>query len=285
MISCGRVRKPIKQGITALIDVQLANLQFSVLLMDRGDRHIMRTGSREFAIVLVHGECTVQIDELPAWKLGPRSDPFNVPPHAAFITRDQLLLLEAQAPCLLGIGSAPAAKRISNFHITPEMVGEGERGSGSWTRLVRTVCWSDNTEGNMLLAGETCTPPGNWSTMPPHRHQYDIPGEECPYEEVYFFRFSRPEGFGLMWQFDDDCQLDQAYSLRDNDALFMGTGYHPVGASPASHLYHLSFMAGPRRLSRASVHPDYRYMLEASGLQNQYHPAINAERQQERLLP
>ena len=59
--------------------------------------------------------------------------------------------------------------------ITPTDVKSGMRGADNWRREVRMVCWSDNTRGEMLLAGETCTPSGNWSTVPPHRHQYDVP--------------------------------------------------------------------------------------------------------------
>ncbi len=135
---------------------------------------------------------------------------------------------------------------------------------------MRLVCWSDNTQGNQLIAGETLTPSGNWSTIPPHRHQYEIPGAEIPYEEAYFFQFSKPQGYGLIWQFDDEGEMDQAFSLRSNDLAYMGGGYHPTACGPGADLYHLTFIAGPHRKSMSNVHPDFRFLLDENNLENPY---------------
>jgi 5-deoxy-glucuronate isomerase len=188
------------------------------------------------------------------------------------VTREQSVLLEALRPTLVGAGSTPAGTEKPNTIITPDLVKTRTRGVDNWTRHARMVCWSDNTEGNLLIAGETCTPSGNWSTMPPHRHQYNVSGEEFTCEEVYFFQFSRAQGFGLTWQFDDDGEMDQAFSLRANDAVHMGRGYHPVACGPGSTLHRLSLMAGPRRMSKARVHPEDRYLLEEKDMENQFTP-------------
>ena len=123
-----------------------------------------------------------------------------------------------------------------------------------------------------MLQVAQCAPSGNWSTVPPHRHQFDVEGEEVPYEEIYYFRFSRPQGFGLIWQFDDD--MDQAFSLKTNDAVYISRGYHPVACGPGAMLYQLTLMSGPRRISQASLHPDYRFLLEEKDLANQYTPNV-----------
>jgi 5-deoxy-glucuronate isomerase len=274
VLSCGRARKPVGSGLTSIVGDELAMLRFSTLRLSPGDEFELTTGEREYAVVLIHGDAELGIGGGERFRLGPRANPFEDPPYAVFATREQSLSFRASAEVLFGLGSAPAAKLMKNTVITPELVKSGDRGAVNWSRHVRMVCWSDNTEGNLLIAGETCTPSGNWSTVPPHRHQHDIPGEEVPYEEIYFFQFSRPQGFGLTWQFDDEGKMDQAFSLRAGDALYMSGGYHPVACGPGSTLYHLSLMAGPYRMSRASVHKDYRYLLEESNLENQYRPEI-----------
>jgi len=111
----------------------------------------------------------------------------------------------------------------------------------------------------MLISGETLTPSGGWSTIPPHRHQYFEDGEEVPYEEIYFFQFSKPQGFGMAWQFNDEGTMDQAFSLRANDALYMSEGYHPVACGPGAELYHLTFISGPYRMSRSRIHQDFQF--------------------------
>ena len=277
--SCGRIRTPILPGLTPIVESELTALQFSTLSFVSDTEVSIQTGSREYAFVLIHGRCEAMIEGQGTYSLGPRPNPFEHPPYALFVTRDSRVVFcagdrDVDQPTLIGIGSAPAERQCPNAYITPDQVSGGQRGADNWQRTVRMVCWSDNTEGNMLLAGETCTPSGNWSTVPPHRHERDIPDVEAPYEEVYFFQFSRPQGFGLARQFDDDGQLDQAFSLVSGDALYMAGGYHPVGCAPGSTLYHLSLMAGPQRISRASVHKDYRFLLDEKQIENQYKPSL-----------
>lgn len=267
---CGRKRTPIAQGWTPLIDGELRNLAMGVLQLAPGDMYGFATGVREHAIVLISGLCDVELSSGLAGSLGPRQDPFADPPYGLFVSRDDRVTVVAREPTCLGIGSAPAVLALPPTLVPPAMTKSGARGIGNWQRTVRFVCWSDNTQGNYLIAGETVTPSGNWSTIPPHRHQYDIPGEEIPYEEIYFFRFSKPQGFGVIWQFDDDGRMDQAFSLRTNDAAYMGEGYHPTVCGPGADLYHLTFISGPDRKSRSSVHPDYRFLLDEHNLENPY---------------
>ena len=127
-------------------------------------------------------------------------------------------------------------------------------------------------EGYEQRLKETIDLLSNANHLPPHRHQYDVEGREAPYEEIYFYQFDRPQGRGLIWQFDDETGMDQAFSLQTNDAAYMSGGYHPVTCMPGSTLYHLTLMVGPRRMSQASLHPDYRYLLDEKNLQNQYTP-------------
>jgi 5-deoxy-glucuronate isomerase len=250
----------------------LNQLRMALLDLDRGGTHAIETGDCEYAFVLIQGTCVGRLDSGLAAQLGPRPDPYEHLPYALLLSREESVTLEATEDTVIAIGCAPAPVKKENALITPDQVDAGIRGAGNWSREVRKVCWSDNTTGNLLLAGETVVRSGNWATMPPHRHQHDNPGVEAPYEEVYYFRFSHPNGFGLIWQFDDEGEMDQAFSLRTNDAAYMGVGYHPIVCAPGTTLYQLTLMAGPRRISQARVHPDYQYVLDAQGLENQYTP-------------
>jgi len=247
-------------------------IAFATLDLDSGEVFELSTREREYALILIEGECEIELSDGQENRLGPRANPFEHMPHAAFVSRGQKVVLRTRERSFLGVGCTPAEINKVNAIVHPDMVRTSVRGVDNWTRQVRMVCWSDNTEGNLLIAGETCTPSGNWSTMPPHRHQYDIPGEEAAYEEVYFFRFSRPHGFGLIWQFDEEGTLDQAFSLKTNDAVYIRKGYHPVVCAPGSILYQLTLMAGSKRISKASIHKDYGFLLEEKHLGNQYNP-------------
>lgn len=269
---CGRIRKKFEIGQTSIVDGELENLQVSVLSLEAGKSFTLQTVDKEFAIVLIQGECHTQLAGGEDYLLGPRGNPFDDLPYALFATKEETITFKAKQNSLLGIGCAPAEKKTVNTFIDPKKVSIAVRGEDNWEREVRKVCWSDNTEGNLLLVGETCTPSGNWSSIPPHRHQYHVPGSEVPYEEVYLFKFSAPQGFGLIWQFDDETGMDQAFSVKENDVVYTGHGYHPVVCAPGMKLYHLTLMAGPFRQSQASVHPDFQFLLDDKGLENQFTP-------------
>jgi len=270
IMGSGRIRKEIKNGWTQLIDNELSYMKVGVLSLEEGQQHTIETGKCEYACVLIKGECEVDLESGLEGVLGPRKNPFEAMPYGLFASREEKITFTAKGPTTIGIAYSPAEKKTAAKIITPQEVGGGKRGLGNWEREVHFVCWTDNTEGNLLIAGETCTPSGNWSTIPPHRHQYDIPGSEVPYEEAYLFQFSKPQGYGISWQFDDEGEMDQAFSLKANDVLYMDKGYHPTVCGPGASLYHLTFIAGPYRMSKSSVHKDFKFLLEENNMENPY---------------
>ena len=269
-MACGRIRRSLDRPWIDLLSDELSYLQVTAILLAAGEKMDIETVNREYGFVLISGHCEFFIQDTEHYILGPRLNPFDEKPYALLVTRDQKITIRALSPSFLGAGSAPAKDRMENQLILPEDCGGGARGVDNWQREVRFVIWSDNTKGNMLLMGETITPSGNWSTIPPHRHQYDTPGEEVPYDEAYFFRFSKDTGFALAWQFDDVGQMDQAFSIKNNDVLYMDQGYHPVACGPGARLYQLTIMAGPRRLSKSRVHDDFKALLDEKGMENPY---------------
>ena len=271
-MNCGRVRQEITSGWNQLTDSELNNQKVALLVLQEGDQYELSTQGEEYSLVILEGAVSFAVQSGLEGRLGPRANVFEDLPEGLLLSRGEEVRLTALSDCQLGIHYAPAPKKFKNYLMKKEGIRVNERGAGNWRREVRKIFWNDNSEGNALLTGETLTFPGNWSTMPPHRHQFFEEGKEMPYEEGYLFKFSHPQGFGLIWQFDDDGSMDQAFSLRTNDVAYVGGGYHPVVAAPGSHLYHLTCMAGPKRLSQARVHRDYEYLLEAEGLSNPFTP-------------
>lgn len=269
-MKCGRIRKQPGNGWTQLTDRELNNQKLALLRLEAGATFELSTEGNEYAVVILAGEVKFNIRNGLDGQLGPRRDVFQDLPEALLLTRDQQISIQATVGSELGLHYAPAQKQYKNYHIRKEDVRVNERGADNWRRQVRKIIWNDNTEGNAILTGETVTYPGNWSTMPPHRHQFYEADKEMPYEEGYLFKFSKSQGFGLIYQFDES--MDQAFSLKNNDVAYIGGGYHPVVAAPGSHLYHLTCMAGPMRMSQARVHEDYEYLLSEQGMENQFTP-------------
>jgi 5-deoxy-glucuronate isomerase len=269
-VATGRIRKEIDYGWNPLVDTQFDNLKMGVLRLKPGDNHELQTGESEYGCLLVSGDCDLTDGQGDSRPFGPRPDPFEHKPYALLLSRERSARFTAKEESLLVVASSPAENSYQDCYMTPDDVRQYQRGSDNWSRSVRFVLWADNTEGNQLLMGETVVPSGNWGTVPPHRHDSFIEEEEVPYNEVYYFQFSRPEGFGLIWQFSDDLSMDQAFSLRSGDAAFLGEGYHPVACGPGSTLYQLTAMAGPHRVSRSRLHDDFVFLTQEKNMANPY---------------
>jgi 5-deoxy-glucuronate isomerase len=266
----GRIRKTLENGYNMIVDGELKELTLGAILMSAGETVTHELSDREHALVLIYGNCSLRGPDGNTYVFGPRADPCTDKPYILFHPGAGEVVVTASEETLVAVCASTVTSDAPVQYLQPGDIREGERGQDNWTRWVRLAAWSDNTEGNRLMVGETITPSGNWSTIPPHRHERYEEGAEAPYEEAYFYRFSRPQGYGLVWQFDESTGMDQAFSVRNNDTIYIGSGYHPVVCGPGATLYHLTVMAGQYRQSMASLHPDYRFLVEEKGITNPF---------------
>jgi 5-deoxy-glucuronate isomerase len=122
----------------------------------------------------------------------------------------------------------------------PSEVLEEDRGSGPSARRVRTYVAT-----GPLIVGETLNPPGGWSSFPPHRHEH---------EEVYLYRFSPPEGFGVAANYQDESE-ELAIIVHEGSVQRITRGYHPVASAPGYVMYYLWALAGESDELRPSFDP------------------------------
>jgi 5-deoxy-glucuronate isomerase len=268
-MGCGRIRKSTeKNRLTWLVDGEMKDIRSGVIDLEKGHSVEVSTADYEYGFVLIHGQFCAKTSSGDKFITGIRHD-FHEKPFGLLITKEETVTLTALEDSLIGVGAAPAADKYRNKLITQEEVGGGQRGKDNWSRSVNFIIWTDNTKGNMLMMGETIIPSGNWSTFPPHRHDYKS-DDEVPYNEIYYYRFERPSGAGLLWQFDDDNKMDNAYSVKNGDSIYMDKGYHPLTCMPGCDMYQLTIMSGSYRQSKAKLHPDYTYILEENKMNNPY---------------
>jgi 5-deoxy-glucuronate isomerase len=112
-----------------------------------------------------------------------------------------------------------------------------------------------------LMVGETFTPPGHWSSFPPHKH--DGRDGEPTLEELYYFRVDPPQGFGHQMLYTADGEV-VTHAVKDGDAVLLPYGYHPVSAPPGYTLYYLWAMAGAERRLALHEDPDHRWIHDAA---------------------
>lgn len=130
------------------------------------------------------------------------------------------------------------------------------RGAGSECRQVHNFGVPEHLDADRMIVVEVVVPAGNWSGIPPHKHDTHIPGEESNLEEIYYFESAPHRNFPKPAQFDatgyfrgyqsDDREYDELEEVRSGDVALVPWGYHgPAMATPAYDFYFMNVMAGP----------------------------------------
>jgi 5-deoxy-glucuronate isomerase len=238
---------------TDLIDLRLV----SVAARER--ESLRETG--EMCAVVLAGAVAVEIDGTPLGTAARGGDVFDSPPVAVYVPPAQELELVSLADAVVAVASAPvgAGKPGAARIIGPGDTQLRTAGTGNWSRSVRTIL-GPGADAGRLVVGETISPPGNWSSYPPHKHDRHAPPDEAALEEVYFYRFKPTGGFGVQLLYDD--RHERALVVGDGDAVTIRSGYHPVVAAPGYALYYLWVMAGEGRDLVPYLDPQHAWVQE-----------------------
>ncbi|KRT64257.1 MAG: KduI/IolB isomerase, 5-deoxy-glucuronate isomerase [Chloroflexi bacterium CSP1-4] len=145
--------------------------------------------------------------------------------------------------------------------VEPAEMRVEQRGRGNTARRIHHLLPPDAEAGRLILV-EVFTPGGNWSSYPPHKHDTEDQPRESYLEELYYYRFARPEGFAFQRIYTADRSLDEALTPMDGDVVLVPKGYHPVGMPAGYDGYYLNVMAGPTRLWHFTMDPDHAWLMD-----------------------
>ena len=140
--------------------------------------------------------------------------------------------------------------------VRPDDVVVQARGEPGWRRDVHDVI-ADAVPARHLLVGETFNEPGQWSSFPPHKHDGD--DGEPALEEVYYYRFDRPDGFGFQGLYEANGYAEAVF-LKHGSIVGIPRGYHPVCAAPGYRLYYLWALVGEPRQLAMHEDPVHRWL-------------------------
>ena len=122
---------------------------------------------------------------------------------------------------------------------------------------------TEEVTADYLFIGEAIVPPANWASYPPHRHDFDELPYEVDMEEIYYFRFDRPQGFGIQKIYSDNRSIDETYTIQDHHTVLIPEGYHPVATAPGYSMYYLWVMAGKNRRFLSRLDPDHSWVAQS----------------------
>jgi 5-deoxy-glucuronate isomerase len=216
------------------------------------------TESAELCIVVIAGACTVRSSS-GDWAVGGRPDPWSGLPDAVYLPPGTEYAIEGDAE--VGLCTAPASRGASARVLRGDAVVPETRGLGIHERTIHPILMGDE-QADSLLVCEVLTPPGHWSSYPPHKHDRDAMPEESFLEETYYHRIDPPGGFALQRVYTADGELDETVTVRDGDVVLVPRGYHTVSAPPGYALYYLNVMAGPVRAWAVANDPDHEWTMD-----------------------
>jgi 5-deoxy-glucuronate isomerase len=216
---------------------------------------------KERLILVLEGHAEAWAGGRDLGDVGSRETVFDGSPCPVFLLAPgEGFELVASTGALVCVASAPGGRIALTRLIAPADVLVEARGSGNTARKIHHLL-PPAAEAGRLIAFEVFTPGGNWSSYPPHKHDTEDPPREARLEEIYFYRFARPQGFALQRVYTPDGSLDETLTARDLDVVLVPAGYHPVGAPAGYDCYYLNVMAGPNRVWHFTVDPEHAWLM------------------------
>jgi 5-deoxy-glucuronate isomerase len=259
-----RASAPGPDGAIVAVDPASAgwsHVGFAAYRLRTGQAVRCPADDRERLALVLEGRARVRAGAQDFGIVGSRATVFDgPPPPVVLVEPGRPVEIVAESAALVVVASAPGGLVRRTACVPPAEILVEVRGAGQTERRIHHLL-PPSAEAGRLIAFEVFTPGGNWSSYPPHKHDTEDPPREALLEELYFYRFARPQGFAFQRVYTPDRSLDEVMAPGDGDLVLVPAGYHPVGAPAGYDCYYLNVMAGPNRAWHFSVDPDHAWLM------------------------
>ena len=233
-------------------------LDFNFLKLASDEEYAADSGDREILAVILGGKATFTINGTTFEKIGRRPNVFSGKPHSVYIPAGVEFTIKTEGSVEIAMPSAPSDEEIEPYVIAPDQVVNGIWGAANFKRYfhqILTLSAQPDLPARRLIVGETFTLSGNWSTFPPHKHQIEDLPRQAFHEEMYYFKVSPTDGFGICHYYNEDGE-NENFTIRDNSIHMMNKGFHSVVSAPGYTTYYLWFLAGNQRVQAVADDPN-----------------------------
>lgn len=241
-------------------------LGLEILRLEAGDSWDGRLEDEEAGFVVLSGRCTVSVDarEKVTWQgVGGRPDIFSGSPSAVYAPRNSEVQIVAESKLEIAISKAPCETDLPPALIRPDDVKVVSSGVANWRRDVRLVIPPGSPISQRLIVGETLNPPGNWSGIPPHKHD-EINDMENFLEEFYLFKTKPADSYAVHLIYRDG--EGQGYIVGNDDVAVMLAGYHPTVASPGTTVCYQWTLSGDSKAYDISIDQRFGWVSNAEAI-------------------
>ncbi len=249
-------------------------IHFEARRLSTGAQWSFSSGEHELAFVNLSGTYSVDSNKGRWANIGGRRNVFEDAAHALYLPRRTEFTVTAKQGGEFAVGWAPTDEDHDPWLITPDQVKRSIRGGDNASRQINDLLPPGSPVHRLVLV-EVYTPSGNWSSYPPHKHDRHLENDkgeliEADLEEVYFYKMDRPEGYAFQRVYTDAQSpihaggqpIDATVCARDNHAVLVPEGYHPVVSAPGYTTYYLNVLAGSAQSLANQDDPRYGWVKE-----------------------
>ena len=250
-------------------------ISFQARRLDTGGRWSFDTGENELAFVNLSGRYTIESNRGRWSGVGGRAHVFAGAAHALYLPRRTQFTVLAEEAGDFAVTWVPTDQDRAPWLIQPAAVKVSVRGGDNVSRQINDLLPPGSPVHRLVLV-EVYTPSGNWSSYPPHKHDVHIEAAdgtliEADLEEVYFYKFDKPEGYAYQRVYTGTesplhkagTPIDVLLRPQDNCAVLVPEGYHPVTSAPGYTTYYLNVLAGSAQALTAQDDPAYTWVKQS----------------------
>ena len=238
----------------------LAYAELDFLKLADGQSYSISEKNKEFALIVIYGTCSVKGEGFSFDKVGKRKTPFDGVGEAVYVGKDtDFTVTGVGGDVKIAVCKAPAVKYFKPQYVSEEEILTKNLGKGAYSRSA-AFNLSDKVEANLLYIGEFWVENGNWASYPPHKHDVDNMPIEGFLDEIYYFEFDKPQGFGFQAVYSKEGDINKVYKVKTGDLVEVPKGYHPFTVAPGYKNYCLWIMAGKNRGIFCTSEEDHVWM-------------------------
>jgi 5-deoxy-glucuronate isomerase len=227
-------------------DSYCQKVEIDMLRLAAGDTKSYREADKEYALVILGGKCTVKGEDFAFENAGKRKNVFDGAATCVYVPANKPFSITATEEVQICVCKSPSDKEFKPAIVNPEDVIIKNLGKPGWEREAHFIL-DERVDSNMLYIGEAFVKGGQWASYPPHKHDDDNMPKEAETEEIYYYEFKNPAGFGIQKVYTMEGDIDETYTVKTGDFVEIPRGYHPFHAAPGYDNYYLWIMAGKDR--------------------------------------
>ncbi|MDO4858667.1 MAG: 5-deoxy-glucuronate isomerase [Thermoguttaceae bacterium] len=235
-----------KSAVITFENSSLEMLEVDMLKLQPGDKKSYQEGGKEYGLLILGGQCSVVGSGFNFENIGKRANVFDGPATCVYIPGETAFTITGVTEVSIAVCKSVAGEGFEPKLINPEDVVIKDLGKPGWERQAHFIL-DERCPANLIYIGEAYVKGGQWASYPPHKHDDDNMPIEGVQEEIYYYEFDKPSGFGIQRVYTKEGDIDETYTVKSGDFVEIPRGYHPFCCAPGYNNYYLWIMAGENR--------------------------------------